>query len=139
MRDGFARMYEFRAGFFDSKGRPIRGLKMGKTAIIGIMAAVAAVHAAERPEVARAEALVKEINESIGFGVISGGRVRCMQLNGLRFSYRGKNYVADLNSRECTYTDYIGDGQSSLCLEVDGVRRTGKLCDCTKDGNLKCH
>lgn len=112
---------------------------MGKIAMIGIMAVVAAVHAAERPEVARAEALVKEINESMGFGGISGGRVRCMQLNGLRFTYRGKNYIADLKSLECVREDDIYEGHASLCLEVEDVRRTGKLCDCTKDGNLKCH
>lgn len=116
-----------------------KGATMKKWAIIGTLAFSVAAFAADRPEVARAKALVKEINDRMAFGGISGGRVTCMQLNGLRFSYRGNNYVADLNGRECSFTDDIGEDHPSLCLEVDGVRATGKLCDCTKDGNLKCH
>ena len=83
--------------------------------------------------------VVFEYNVLAGQGSTHDNKTLCYYRNGMYFTYKGQDYVIDVEPLRCKYKSrYGGEVGEALCLTYKGVSKSKRLCDCTPHGELQC-
>ena len=107
-------------------------------AIKFILAAAVVSLAATEAEKKGAE-VVFEYNVLAEQGATHDNKTLCYYRNGMYFTYKGHDYVIDVEPLRCKYeSKYGGEGGETLCLTYKCVSKSKRLCDCTPQGELQC-
>lgn len=103
-----------------------------------IIAAASVLMAATDAE-KKGAGVVFEYNVLAEQGSTHEQRTLCYYRNGMYFTYKGQDYVIDVEPLRCKYkSKYGGKGGETLCLTYKGVSKSKRLCDCTPQGELQC-
>jgi len=103
-----------------------------------ILAAASVLMAATDAE-KKGAGVVFEYNVLAEQGSTYEQRTLCYYRNGMYFTFRGNDYVIDVEPLRCKYKSVLtGNEGEALCLTYKGTSKSKRLCDCTPQGELKC-
>lgn len=83
--------------------------------------------------------VVFEYNVLAEQGATPDNKTLCYYRNGMYFTYKGQDYVIDVEPLRCKYKSVrYGNEGEALCLTYKGTSKSRRLCDCTPQGELQC-
>lgn len=104
-----------------------------------IILAAASVLMASTEAEKKGAGVVFEYNVLAEQGATPDNKTLCYYRNGMYFTYKGQDYVIDVEPLRCKYKSrYGGEGGEALCLTYKGTSKSKRLCDCTLHGELQC-
>lgn len=104
-----------------------------------IMLAAAVISMAATDAEKKGAGVVFEYNVQAQQGATPDNKTLCYYRNGMYFTYKGQDYVIDVEPMRCKYkSQLIGKDIETLCLTYKGTSESKRLCDCTLRGELQC-